>query len=173
MLKSRWNSFVHRPVDQRSATVLVVDDEEPVRRFVATALQRTGYDVTMATDGAHAVTLADTSDAFDVLVTDLQMPGMTGDVVARELRRRWPAIKVLYLTGHADQLFAEKLTLWDGEVFLDKPCEVVALLEAMSLLTSGRLPSPNRADVTECQQAESPESWRSMTKRDDWSPSRD
>jgi CheY-like chemotaxis protein len=173
MLKNRWISFAHRPVDQRSATVLVVDDEEPVRRFVATALQRAGYDVTMATDGAHAVTLADTSDAFDVLVTDLQMPGMTGDVAARELRRRWPSIKVLYLTGHADQLFAEKLTLWDGEVFLDKPCEVAALLEAMSLLTSGRLPSPNRADVTECQQAEPPASWRSMTKRDDWSPSRD
>jgi two-component system, cell cycle sensor histidine kinase and response regulator CckA len=75
-----------------------------------------------------------------VLVTDLMMPGMSGDELARRLRQREPRLKVLYLTGFSDHLFKEKSTLWADEAFLEKPCSVNGLLEAVSLLLSGRLP---------------------------------
>jgi two-component system cell cycle sensor histidine kinase/response regulator CckA len=150
----------------RPTTVMVVDDEEPVRRFVSAALRCAEYDVTIGSDGPDALKLAETSQPFDMLVTDLLMPGMTGDELARQLRRQWPALKVLYLTGHADRLFAERLTLWEGEAFLDKPCTVKALLEAASLLLFERVAasvdpgSPQRS-------LESPKPWDGMTRRGD------
>ena len=65
------------------------------------------------------------------------MPGMTGDELARRLRQSEPALKVLYLTGYSDHLFKEKTMLWADEAFLDKPCSVKGLREAVSLLLFG------------------------------------
>ena len=93
------------------------------------------------------------------------------DEVARQLRQRWPALKVLYLSGHTDRLFAERITLWEGEAFLDKPCEVKALLEAASLLMFERVATAGTPGPGDAPQR--PQPWDSMTKRDDWSPSRD
>jgi two-component system cell cycle sensor histidine kinase/response regulator CckA len=72
-------------------------------------------------------------------VTDVMMPKMTGDELARRLRQNQPGLKVLYLTGFSDRLFKEKVTLWQDEAFLDKPCSVKGLLEAVSLLVSGHV----------------------------------
>ena len=66
------------------------------------------------------------------------MPGMTGDELARRLRQADPHIKVLYLTGYSDRLFKEKSRLWEGEAFLDKPCTITGLVQAISLLLFGR-----------------------------------
>ena len=55
------------------------------------------------------------------------MPQMTGDELARRLRQDEPALKVLYLTGYSDQLFKEKITLWQDEAFLEKPCTIDGL----------------------------------------------
>ena len=172
MLKDRWASFMRPPRSDRATTALVVDDEEPVRRFVSTALQRAGYDVTVGGDGPDALKLAESAEPFDLLVTDLLMPGMTGDELARQLRQRWPSLRVLYLTGHADRLFAQRLTLWEGEAFLDKPCQVKALLEAASLLMYEQLTPPPTSEESE-RDPESPEPWRAMKRRSDWSWWRD
>jgi CheY-like chemotaxis protein len=122
---------------KRPTRVLVVDDEEPVRRFVEKVLSEAGYITTVAESGAKAVELAGGDPALDVLVTDLMMPEMRGDELARRLRLNEPSLKVLYLTGFSDRLFKEKATLWEDEAFLDKPCSVKGLLQAVSLLTSG------------------------------------
>jgi CheY-like chemotaxis protein len=172
MLKDRWASFIRPPRSDRPTTALVVDDEEPVRRFVSTALERAGYQVTIGCDGPDALKIAETVPPFDLLVTDLLMPGMTGDELARQLRQRWPTLRVLYLTGHADRLFAQRLSLWDGEAFLDKPCQVKALLEAASLLMFEQLPVTVAPDAV-ARDPESPEPWRAMTRRSDWSWWRD
>ena len=66
---------------------------------------------------------------------------MAGDELASRLRQRDPDLKVLYLTGYADQLFKSKHTLWDGEAFLEKPCSIGGLLEAVSLLLRGKVSS--------------------------------
>src|SRR5262245_33998399 len=124
--------------EQRQPTALVVDDEEPVRRFVDRVLTEAQYRTTQAADGAEAIKVAAEHGPFDILVTDLMMPEMTGDELARRLRQNEPGLKVLYLTGFSDHLFKEKVTLWEDEAYLDKPCSVKGLLEAGSLLLTGR-----------------------------------
>lgn len=126
-----------KPVEPPLA--LVVDDEEPVRKFVERALQSGGYRTVGANDGAEALEVAAKLVDFDILVTDVMMPKMTGDELARRLRQTKTHLKVLYLTGFSDRLFKEKVTLWQDEAFLDKPCTIKGLLQAVSLLVHGRL----------------------------------
>jgi two-component system, cell cycle sensor histidine kinase and response regulator CckA len=127
---------------KRTVSVLIVDDEMSVRKFVERVLGEAGYQTMTASDGPEAIELADKRDAFDIVVTDLMMPEMTGDELARRLRVAHPALKVLYLTGFSDRLFKEKVTLWADEAFLDKPCSVNGLLQAVSLLLFGRVEAP-------------------------------
>lgn len=126
-------------------TVLVVDDEEPVRRFVERVLREAGYKTATAADGPEAIEVAKKMESLDILVTDVMMPQMTGDELARRLRLNEPKLKILYLTGYSDRLFKDKVTLWEDEAFLDKPCSVKSLLEAVSLLLLGRLNAPQQA----------------------------
>lgn len=126
----------------RPRSVLVVDDEDLVRKFVARVLREAGYQTSTASDGPEALEVAATLETFDILVTDVMMPQMTGDELARRIRVTTPRIKVLYLTGFSDRLFKEKVTLWADEAFLDKPCSVKGLLEAVSLLLFGRFELP-------------------------------
>jgi two-component system cell cycle sensor histidine kinase/response regulator CckA len=103
-----------------AVTVLVVDDEEPVRKFVDRVLREAGHQTVLASDGPEAIDMAAKVAALDILVTDVMMPEMAGDELARRLRQLQPSLKVLYLTGYADRLFKEKVTLWEGACF--KPC---------------------------------------------------
>ena len=129
---------VKRTSSPRNISVLVVDDEDPVRRFVERVLREAGYTTAVAADGAEAIQIAATLDPFDLVVTDVMMPRMSGDELSRRLRASRPSLKVLYLTGFSDRLFKDKVTLWEDEAFLDKPCTVNGLLQAVSLLTVGR-----------------------------------
>jgi two-component system cell cycle sensor histidine kinase/response regulator CckA len=119
--------------------VLVVDDEEPMRLFVGRVLRDAGHDVATAASGDEAIAMLPALTALDVLVTDEVMPRMPGHEMARLVRAREPAVRVLYLTGFSDQLFKEKRAMWAGEAFLEKPCSAKALLEAVSQLLRGDL----------------------------------
>jgi two-component system cell cycle sensor histidine kinase/response regulator CckA len=120
-------------------SILIVDDEESIRTYVDRVLSKAGYHTTLAVDGAAAIEVAAGGGRFDLLLTDVMMPEMTGAELARRLRQDRPHLKVLYLTGYADQLFTEKVTLWEDEAFLEKPCSAAALLEAVSLAITGRI----------------------------------
>ena len=120
-------------------SVLIVDDEESIRTYVDRVLSKAGYRTTLAVDGPDAIGVAAGGDRFDLLLTDVMMPAMTGAELARQLRQGHPQLKVLYLTGYADQLFTEKTTLWDDEAFLEKPCSAAALLQAVSLALTGSI----------------------------------
>ena len=122
----------------QTLSVLIVDDEEPVRTFVDRVLRAAGYETALAADGPEALEVA-SGRHLDLVVTDVNMPHMSGDELARRLRQREPSLKVLYLTGYADRLFREKSVLWEDEAFLDKPCSVKGLQEAVALLASGRV----------------------------------
>ena len=121
--------------------VLVVDDEEPVVRFVDRVLRGAGYVTTRALGGQEALNAASKLVTVDLLVTDMMMPNITGDELARKLRMKVPTLKVLYLTGYSDCLFKQKPMLWEDEAFLDKPCSITGLLQAVSLLLFGRFQS--------------------------------
>ncbi len=131
----------------RSFTALIVDDEDPVRRFVERVLREAGYTTAAAAGGTEALKIAAALGRFDILVTDMMMPEMTGDELARRLRLQEPQLKVLYLTGFSERLFKEKTTLWQDEAFLEKPCSVRGLLEAVSLLLTGRFDVPEHMSL--------------------------
>jgi DNA-binding response OmpR family regulator len=86
------------------ATILIADDEEPLRGFVARALQLDGHAVDAAADGAEALDmlLADPS-RYDLLLTDIRMPMMDGIALALSAARERPDLPILLMTGFADQ----------------------------------------------------------------------
>src|SRR5262249_9225324 len=123
-------------------SVLVVDDEEPVRKFVARVLLGAGYAVTLASDGPDAMRTAASLPRLDIVVSDVMMPHMPGAELGRGRRESWPQLKVLYLTGFSARLFKERVTVWEDEAYLDKPCSIKSLLQAVSLLLFGSSEAP-------------------------------
>ena len=120
-------------------TVLVVDDEAPIREVVRRVLEVAGYEVTQAASGLEAIEMLSAGAPLDLLLADLQMPNLGGEEMARRLRATRPDLKVLYVTGHIDRLMDDRPVLWDGEAYLDKPFTAQALLEAVSLILYGTL----------------------------------
>jgi CheY-like chemotaxis protein len=120
---------------------LVVDDDAPTCVLIADILRRDGYKVVTTTDPAEALRIAAADRArFDVAVLDVVMPTMSGDELARQLRKHDDRLKVLFLTGFSGALFQARPMLWEGEAYLEKPCTDRGLLEALALLITGRLP---------------------------------
>jgi two-component system, cell cycle sensor histidine kinase and response regulator CckA len=119
--------------------VLVVDDQFVVRDFVSRVLGQAGYLTATASDAGVAVKVAETFQPLHLLLTDLRMPGKSGIELARAMRARDPRLKVLYLTAFADSTFKEDVKLGKSEAFLDKPCTVQALLDAVSLVLFGHV----------------------------------
>jgi two-component system cell cycle sensor histidine kinase/response regulator CckA len=128
------------PTPTGQHVVLVVDDEEPIRRAARRMLEMAGYQVIDAEDGARAVALlADPTIVVDLLFADLQMPALAGDEMARQLRADRRDLKVLYVSGHVDRLFTDRRALWEGEAFLEKPFTYEGLTQAVSLLLFGTI----------------------------------
>jgi len=89
----------------RPVRVLVVEDEDMVRSLIRKLLQREGYEVAVARNGEEALARWRQSTArFDLLVTDVIMPGLDGVALASEVRARWPDTRVLYISGHPEDL---------------------------------------------------------------------
>jgi len=129
--------------------ILVVDDEEVVCNFVARVLRAEGYVVETACSGTEALEAVAGGATFDLVISDVRMPAMSGPRFVEHLRRSEPDIKVLYLTGYDEQLFTEREMLWTDESFLEKPCSITGLREAVSLALDGRLTqSPTSATQT-------------------------
>jgi two-component system, cell cycle response regulator CpdR len=84
--------------------VLIVDDEDSMRMLVARAIAMDGHEIVTATDGAEALEiLGNEQNAFDVLLTDIQMPVMDGIALALTAARDFPDLTILLMTGFADQ----------------------------------------------------------------------
>jgi DNA-binding NtrC family response regulator len=83
------------------ASVLVVEDEELVRKLVASTLEGAGYDVAAAANGEEALSLASARRTpFDLVLADVVMPGMSGPVVVDRLLTRWPELRVVFMSGY-------------------------------------------------------------------------
>ena len=127
-----------RSPSRPAARILVVDDEDAIVEFADKVLRVAGYITMTATSGDAAIRVCEAEGLPDLLLTDVKMPRMEGDELAARLRKLDPDLKVLYLTGYADHLFKSKQTLWSGEAFLEKPCTIDGLLEAVAqLLNAG------------------------------------
>src|SRR6266850_1294284 len=86
------------------ARILIAEDEEAIRAFIARALIQDGHEVKTANDGAEALdVLTRESGAFELLLTDIRMPVMDGIALALAAARDHPALIILLMTGYADQ----------------------------------------------------------------------
>ena len=80
------------------ARILVIDDQEPIRRVVRRALEQDGHEVFDASDGEIGMEILE-SQSFGIVITDIFMPGQDGIVTLRLIRKRFPAVKVIVISG--------------------------------------------------------------------------
>ncbi len=127
------------PLPRGTETLLVVEDEEAVRRIVVNVLVRCGYTVLEASDGEAALAVCDQRGAdIALIVTDLVMPGaLDGVALAHRVQATFPHLRVLYTSGYSASA-AGRLELVPGDNFLPKPYTAQTLAEAVRL----RLDSP-------------------------------
>ena len=114
-------------------TILLVEDDDGVRRMAKVALERSGYTVLQADSGSAALELAGQTDIQAVL-TDLVMPGMGGAQLAKILRDRRPGLKVLFMSGYGEEHLRELGVELDGSYVLKKPLTPSALLAQLRTL---------------------------------------
>jgi FixJ family two-component response regulator len=107
-------------------TILLVDDQPQVRNTTRRVLERFGYQVLAAESGEQALEFAKSfSGRIGLLLTDVEMPGMSGPQMAERFLSLRPGTPVLYLTGHADDELARQGVLKESGVwFLEKPFDV-------------------------------------------------
>jgi CheY-like chemotaxis protein len=117
--------------------ILAVDDEPGVLALVRRCLDDQHITLIAATSGKDALDHWPGGQPIDLLLTDLRMPEMEGDELARQVRALQPDVRVLYLTSHADRLFGSATHLEPGDAFLDKPFTREGLREAVALLVTG------------------------------------
>jgi len=123
---------VHRP--KRAASILIVEDDEPLRPVVARVLRRNGYEVVEAASGTEAEERALAHGmAFDLLLVDVGLPDLSGPEVVERLQQRWPAVKVLLVSGFSRAALAER-GLGPGPHLLEKPFSPAALLERIEAM---------------------------------------
>ena len=118
--------------------ILLVEDEEGARHGLAEMLAMLGYRVTSTSSGEEAETLP-AEPSFDLLLTDLLLPGMHGGEVARRLRQRWPRMKVIVMSGYAEDEAVRQGLSQEGTHFLQKPFTLEVLArEIISALAERR-----------------------------------
>jgi DNA-binding response OmpR family regulator len=115
------------------ATILFVEDEAFVREVTFEVLQSAGYRVRTARNAAEAMRIYDEYGAeFDLLLTDVILPGETGFVLVAKIRQENPELSVLFVTGYAEQMATARER--DGEQCLAKPFSSAALLQRVKCL---------------------------------------
>ena len=113
-----------------SGRVLIVEDEDMVRAVAERALVRQGYVVETASDGEQALELFAEGKRYDLVVSDVVMPNMDGPTMARNLRATYGDIRLLFMSGYAEEQLRETISL-DNVSFLAKPFSVQQIAEAV------------------------------------------
>jgi PAS domain S-box-containing protein len=129
---------------KQAGTVLLVEDADALRKLAQTFLQTNGFHVLTAACGEEALTIAAQHGApLDLLLTDVVMPGMNGRVLAEQLSRRQPGIKILYMSGYTDSFIAGHGVLQAGTNLLHKPfTEEVLLSRVREVMDGGKQALP-------------------------------
>jgi len=109
------------------AKILVAEDDPAMRQFIVAALERAAHRVTGVGDGLSALTALGGAD-FDVLLADIVMPGLDGIELARQAGSRWPALKIMFITGFAGVSMGEKPDDQSPDRLLSKPFHLSELV---------------------------------------------
>ncbi len=114
-----------------SLRVLFVDDEAPIREVMRIELPRMGHDVTVCEDGESALEVLVDQD-FDAAIVDLKMPGISGWEVTDHIKQMSPDTFVIIHTGHGDMQQAIRAVRHGADDFLNKPCKLLDIQQALS-----------------------------------------
>ncbi|MDG5489319.1 CHASE3 domain-containing protein [Sphingomonas sp. BGYR3] len=125
------------PQAREGEVVLVVEDEERVRRMSVTALEELGYRVIEAADPHRALALLDQRDRIDLLFTDVIMPDLNGRLLAEAAREKRPGLPVLYTTGYTRNAIVHNGMLDHDVAFLAKPFTMRQLAEKVRQVIDG------------------------------------
>jgi PAS domain S-box-containing protein len=127
-----------------SESILLVEDAEPLKKLAQTFLEAGGFRVLSAGSGEEALKVAaNHAGTFDLLLTDVVMPGMNGRVLAEQLLPRQPGMRVLYMSGYTDSFIAGHGVLEPGTHLLHKPfTDEVLIRKVREVLDGGKKQSP-------------------------------
>ncbi|MET0660360.1 MAG: PAS domain-containing protein [Steroidobacteraceae bacterium] len=109
------------PLAQNGETVVIVEDEAAVRMLVVDVLEEMGYRFIEAADSAAAVPILESEQSVDLLITDVGLPGMSGRELAQLARKQRPELKVLFITGYADDAIERQWQPAPGMELMRKP----------------------------------------------------
>jgi two-component system cell cycle sensor histidine kinase/response regulator CckA len=113
-------------------TILLVEDEDAVRTFAARALATRGYDVLQAESGEAALAIVEGHEGpIDLIVSDVVMPNMDGPTLIKELAGKLPGVKIIFVSGYAEDAFAKSLDPSQEFHFLPKPFSLKQLAAAV------------------------------------------
>jgi two-component system cell cycle sensor histidine kinase/response regulator CckA len=113
-------------------TILLVEDEDAVRTFAARALSTRGYDVLQAESGEAALAIVEAHEGtIDLIVSDVVMPNMDGPTLVKELASKLPGVKIIFVSGYAEDAFAKSLDPNQEFHFLPKPFSLKQLAAAV------------------------------------------
>ncbi len=118
-------------------TVLVVEDEAVVRGVIAEMLQEQGYRTLQAVDGPSGLHMLRLNERIDLLVTDVGLPGMNGRQLADQARETRPDLKILFITGYAENVAIAKGFLQPGMEMITKPFDLDNLSQRIREMVSG------------------------------------
>jgi PAS domain S-box-containing protein len=118
-------------------TVLVVEDEPVVRGVITEMLHDQGYRVLEATDGPSGLRMLRLNERIDLLVTDVGLPGMNGRQLADQARETRPGLKILFITGYAENIAIAKDFLQPGMEMITKPFDLDNLSQRIREMVSG------------------------------------
>ena len=124
----------HEPLDapRGHETILLVEDEPPVREVVARFLRNAGYDVIAVSRGSEAIGLLQCEELHvDLLVSDVVLPAMDGKQLYERLHSMRPQLRVLFVSGYTDDVIAKHGVLERGVAFLEKPLSQEKLVRAV------------------------------------------
>jgi PAS domain S-box-containing protein len=126
----REEAAIPLPPPSGTETILLVEDEDPLRQLARTCLETGGYKVLAVADGKAALeVLNNNPETIDLLLTDVIMPGMSGRELADNVILRRPGIKVLFMSGYTNDLIAQYGVLEAGTQLLEKPFTLYSLLD--------------------------------------------
>ena len=140
---ARMQTEPEKPTPSASAdmtgqgTIMLVEDEEAVRNFAARALTSRGYTVLQAPSGVEGLEIAKQHiDEIDLVVSDVVMPEMDGPTMLGELRKLNPDLKVIFVSGYAEEAFRKNLPEGQQFNFLPKPFSLKQLIETVKTVIS-------------------------------------
>jgi CheY-like chemotaxis protein len=122
--KSEPKPFATAPIDSviGTETVLVVEDDEAMRKLIAALLDGSGYKVLQAANGEAALQIAnECAQQIDLVLTDMLMPGMSGIELSSKLRELRPELKILLMSGYAGDLIARYRVSESEIMLIEKP----------------------------------------------------